>query len=560
MNFNGFTKQTLVNGFDALDSDNAKQNNYAWSMVQMDEYIYVGTARNIPYSIFSNQVLGDIPIPEILIPQNVDYRGEIWRFKADGSMPWERVYKAPAEPLSIGFRFMVLYTTPLGEKALYAGVLTLSPELIIIKSTDGLNWYPLVSGIQGYSTRAMVEHQGILFMGALPLTGLGKAQLFSSSDPESDGWQEIDLTGDPDKNPRGNIDLLLSFNDRLYVGTALPTGFEVWRTNGTLPVKDDWTLVVDAGAGDARNEHPWSWGVFKDYIYLGTAVEAAVLSLNPEQRIVPPKGFDLIRIDHNDNWELIVGGPPAVPTTPATGARELPLSGFLSGFGNISNAYCWQIQAQGNELYLGTFSWSIMIPVFLPLLPQILEKLIPADKQVYLEVLWAILESMLPSGSEPVDNESGSRLEKLAERILKLGKPLLGFDLWKTNDGVHWVPVTLNGLGNNYNYGVRKLFLSDNASLYLGTANPFEGCEVWQKRYRRPMWAEPWPPTSYPGQTPNSPSALDTLTAENPNLKTYLYIRRMLMAAYQQQQEILNGDLTIQEKLDVLRRLRITAV
>jgi len=48
------------------------------------------------------------------------------------------------------------------------------------------------------------------------------------------------------------------------------------------------------------------------------------MSLNPNQQIVPPKGFDVIRVDRNDRWELIVGGIPVVPTNPTTGKRGFP--------------------------------------------------------------------------------------------------------------------------------------------------------------------------------------------------------------------------------------------
>ena len=354
---NLFRKITPVNGFDKSNPDNAMQNNYAWSMAEMGDYLYVGTARNIPYSIISNQLFGDIPVPEVLQPKNVDMSGEIWRYRKSGAGTWQRVYKAPPEPMNIGFRFMINYTTPGGETALYAGALTpLSPDLLILKSTDGLNWIPLDSGITGFSTRYMIEHQGLLYMGALPLLGQGITQLYRSNDPENEGWELIDVSGDPGKNPRGNVDLLLSFNNRLYVGTALATGFELWRTIGPTPKKDNWKLVVDKGAGDARNEHPWALGVFNDYIYIGTAIEAAIHSLNPEQPLVPPKGFDVVRVDQDDHWELIVGGIPVVPTQPTTGKRGFPLSGYPSGFGNISNACCWQIQAHGDELYPGTFS------------------------------------------------------------------------------------------------------------------------------------------------------------------------------------------------------------
>ncbi len=483
-----FAKITPVSGFDVSNLDNARQNNYVWSMAEMGDYLYVGTGRNIFYSIATSGLVGDIPVPPVLSPINVDMGGEIWRFHKSGAGGWQKVYKAPPEPMNIGFRYMVRYTTPGGETALYAGALTpLSPDLLILKSTDGINWFPLDSKILGYSTRYMVEHRGKLYMGALPLVRMGEFRLYCSSDPEGDGWELVDVSGEPGKNPRGNIDLLLSYNNRLYVGTGLPTGFDLWRTRGVVPERDNWKLVVDKGAGDARNEHPWSLGVFKNHIYIGTAIEAAVFSLNPDAPMVPPKGFDVIRVNRNDKWELIVGGTPVIPTQPVTGARGRPLSGYPSGFGDASNAYCWQIQEHGNELYLGTFSWSVLIPPYIPLLPQILSKVLESFEgqdqlKGFLDVLADYLKSVNkvdPFLNDLIKNQLSG---VVASYIQSIGHRIMGFDLWKTGDGKHWVPVSLNGLGNPYNYGVRILFVTDEGKLYLGTANPFQGCEVWEKQ------------------------------------------------------------------------------
>src|SRR5262249_15379255 len=45
-------------------------------------------------------------------------------------------------------------------------------------------------------------------------------------------------------------------------------------------------------------------------------------------------------------------------------------------------------------------------------------------------------------------------------------------ELWRTSDGNHWTPVTRNGFGNPYNWGIRSL-LSTPHGLFVGTANPF---------------------------------------------------------------------------------------
>ena len=38
----------------------------------------------------------------------------------------------------------------------------------------------------------------------------------------------------------------------------------------------------------------------------------------------------------------------------------------------------------------------------------------------------------------------------------------------------------MNGFANKYNYGGRTLFVDSSNTLYIGTANPFQGCEVWK--------------------------------------------------------------------------------
>ncbi len=475
-----FKKITPFNGFDSDNPDNAKQNNYAWSMAEMGDFLYVGTGRNIFYTVLKSGFFGDIPVPPVFLPQVLDMNAEIWRFKKEGTQGWERVYKAPPELGITGFRFMILYTTPTGETALYAGGATLSPGLIILKSTDGENWIPLNTEIAGTSTRAMVIHEEKLYMAVLLETTTiePKTLIYVSTDPERKGWELINMNGDPDKNPRGSAVTMLSFNEHLYVGTALPGGFELWRTKGTSPQKDNWKLVVDKGAGDALNEIPLTLGVFKDNIYIGATL-FGTRSLNPNITFLPPKGFDLIRVDRNDRWHLVVGGLPITPTEPLTGNRGLSI--YPSGFNTITNAYCWQIQAQGNELYLGTFDWSVTIPPFQPLLPDIIQKILPINVNNYLlsSIIYfqAILNINPFFWMFPIEQILGIVLGTFLSNV----QMTFGFDLWKSTDGVNWIPVTINGLDNPFNYGARNLFLSSNGKLYLGTANPFRGCEVWVK-------------------------------------------------------------------------------
>ncbi|MBQ6153163.1 MAG: dockerin type I repeat-containing protein [Ruminococcus sp.] len=53
-----------------------------------------------------------------------------------------------------------------------------------------------------------------------------------------------------------------------------------------------------------------------------------------------------------------------------------------------------------------------------------------------------------------------------------------GFEIFKTADGENFEPVTINGFGDKYNYGARTLLSTDNG-LYIGTANPFYGTQLF---------------------------------------------------------------------------------
>ena len=54
-----------------------------------------------------------------------------------------------------------------------------------------------------------------------------------------------------------------------------------------------------------------------------------------------------------------------------------------------------------------------------------------------------------------------------------------GFDLYVSEDGMNFYPVTVNGFGDPANYGGRVMVSSDHG-LYVTTANPFHGGQAWR--------------------------------------------------------------------------------
>ncbi|MBO7663665.1 MAG: LPXTG cell wall anchor domain-containing protein [Clostridia bacterium] len=56
-----------------------------------------------------------------------------------------------------------------------------------------------------------------------------------------------------------------------------------------------------------------------------------------------------------------------------------------------------------------------------------------------------------------------------------------GFDILVTDDGTDWKKITGDGLRDRYNYGARTFTLF-NGELYVGTANPYYGAQLWKLR------------------------------------------------------------------------------
>lgn len=457
----GFSKITPVNGFDRENPDNARQNNYAWSMAEFGDYIYVGTGRNIVYSFLASGAIGNIKIPEYFTPKKVDMSAEIWRYRKNGCGQWERVYKAPKNSGIMGFRFMIPFTDKRGQAALYVGCFSSLPQIILLRTVDGELWESIDTKITtGNSTRSMIVHGNKLYMSVVSETGeVTSSLIYSNSDPKKDPWILETPKGEEGKNPRGQVVIMSSYNNHIYAATARTGGFEVWRTIGSSPEINKWKLVVDKGAGDALNENPLTMGIFRGYLYVGTA--SFIFSFTGSSQYGTPKPFDLIRLDYNDKWELVIGGTALKPTNPTTGIRDKAISGYRSGFGVLTNNYCWQLQEYNGELYLGTFDSSVLIPL--------------------------IYETLLLNKEEALKKYDSTILRFLIFNpliitlfILLISKGF-GFDLYKSSDGVHFKKLSDNGLDNPANYGVRMFLKATNGRLYLGTANPFEGCEIWVK-------------------------------------------------------------------------------
>jgi hypothetical protein len=498
-------------------------NSYSWSVLPFKGDLYVGTNRHHLHSMLEALTLmPGSPIspamlpPELLpdppsstawfTPQWADaFQGEIWRYTKENK--WERVHQSGVHPItlpypqgSVGFAPVAYGYRALAEFKgfLYAcGIGTFMPPVptnTILRSANGNpgTWED-VSGIIKATTniRAITEWNGKLYVaasvnaGLIPGMGAG-AVVFASEDPATQGWTPVSIPGFGGDN--SEIYYLTVFNNHLYASTVnLVSGFEVWKTDGTSDGNGRyvWTRVIKNGFGDTWNQYGMTMAAFGDHLYLGTAVGIGMVMKN--NQVVGTRPIEIIRIDKDNNAELIVGAKEASDPIDGGPNPRIPLSGMGAGFGNPFNVYAWNMNVYKDCLYVGTFDLSTFVIGVLEKNPDLIRFFIsiyaPDDLDFPEDIVDAIINS------------------RFTPEVLELMKELFGGgDLWKSCDGVHWLPVTLNGFGNHLNYGIREVVPvqkdGEDLALAVGTANPFTGrpnggCEVWLEAFKDETgWAD----------------------------------------------------------------------
>lgn len=450
-----------------------RQNSFAWSMAWFKGKLYIGTNRNflcvenatLDY-YFGPGFYSTKPIPEVDCPANrydLDLRAEIWQFTPE-TQGWKRVFQSPeTTPLppnrlgsdgkdvtarDIGFRNMGVY-----QDALYVGGVT-SNEYIpenrktnpprILRSTDGETFEPLMTPLEikinsatvgeewaiGY--RAMAVYDDRLFVtagGGL----LGDGVVLEVLNPSTTA-----PTTFVQRSPNTlQIYEMEPFDGELYVGvgdTKNNQGYSVHKMEAQPDGQFTLTPVVTGGAGRGNDvTSVVSMHVYKGRLYVGSN----------GWYTRPPPPSELIRINPDDSWDLVVGLPRLYWEDLSF---KYPISGEGDGFGNQFNAHFWRMQCtpspachsfndlRDQPLYLGTndFSWA---------------------------------------------------LRSVPDLGLLLS-PGYGFDAFGTCDGQYWWNMTSNAFGDGkYNFGLRTMAWGSGASgsgHFMGSANHAEGTSVWE--------------------------------------------------------------------------------
>ncbi len=454
----------VFEGYEGLTDgiDDTRENSYAWAMEVFDGYLWVGTNRNIFGTMFA---MGGMPtlggMPEE-IPPITDMRPGIYRMDLS-TEGWETFYvpvdmTAGMGPvpmgMDLGYRMMKTYDTENPEPVLYVGSLGYTTSLIAIDGEGEMNRVFTMTGQRLLSIRGIAEHEGNLFWATEDTSGgsmKATPALWYDNDPlgaflENPGVEYAKiLVPEEWLGERGTEVLdMVSYNGALYV-FFLPyeddEGF--WCGKLTLNGEDyEWDLIV--GDQNLGAVYPAGMGsrfnggavpiVFKNKVYVGTMDGAAFRLMNGISQPEPgdltmggTHGMQIYRFNKADKWEHVM---------PKHNVRDEKTLDVMNGFENPYNKYIWRFGIQGNRLYAGTFD--------------------------------------IGTGTQVISTAFGMDPPELPTPP--------GFDLYWTIDGEKWRVVSSDGFGDQYNYGTRA-FVTDPATdtLYMGTANPFYGCQIWKK-------------------------------------------------------------------------------
>jgi ubiquinone/menaquinone biosynthesis C-methylase UbiE len=429
------------------------RNSYSHVMEWFKGKLYVGTTRDTlcllrrprknppPEMEFWPVKCPDPEVPELLRAQILCYD--------PGENRWDLLYKSPIVTFEgnevareVGFRGMTVYQGHNdSEPCLYVGSVSPVGVCNILRSTDGVNFEKAQNPMDAPSVRSLVPYKGKLYTSLIGKRDChpnesGQAEILETDEPFTGKWRVV---SEPGLGDPGNSSLfeMAEFNGFLYVVTLNPTsGFQLWKTDaeGTHPYR--WQKVLTAGAYRGfLNSGGACLAVFAGCLYLGTGISGGGYDRINK---IGPAAAELIRIYPNDTWDLVVGAPRITPD-----GVKMPLSGMLPGFDNLLNGYMWRMCVYEGWLYVGTLNAAVLLQ-FRP------RSLNEPDKEKI-----DLFTKLLPTRN----------IERFIDHYG-------GGHLWRTKDGERFYPVTRNGFGTPYNFGIRQM-ISSPYGLFVGTANPF---------------------------------------------------------------------------------------
>ena len=504
-------------GVNLENGDGDRSQNYSWGSIGYGDYMYIGTCYDSWISTFElmKNCLGrDYDDDVLMNALDTMYHGDFCTGEEDGGDAKGILLKINVKTGEVKI-LMSMDTT--GTNCIFRNAVEFKDKLYFCGSVNSIpciyqvdpktdeckQVYAGMTIEEYYSAfqdgicvgiRGMCVYDDKLIISCINTDG---AVICESETPENqDSFKVIakneDLFNYPayhycDSIYGGSIFDMKQFGGKLYIAICTGTpenrtdentmqSFAVVRGERNNNGEWVWTSVI----GDTENDNAkYTFGIdpertrsgaatlmpFGDYLYIGEyndeeiAIERMLfdnnfdfMNANFEQSV------NLYRMDKNENIELVVGDADDMFPNGS-------LSGIGSGFGRNENQYIWKMEVYDGKLYVGTFDTSS----FLEPLNEFANDETATDE-------WKASVAYYASQLCKTYNGFPDGALQCAE-YLKEAEP--GFDFYVTEDGVNFQTITVDGFGDPYNHGLRAFGIT-NEGLYIGTANPFYGTQVWK--------------------------------------------------------------------------------
>jgi hypothetical protein len=286
------------------------------------------------------------------------------------------------------------------------------------------------------SVSTLHEYKGQLYAGTYNWTVGGSVWRYSGGK----NWQQVAMPGVISSPLNPAITSMLVFQDHLYAATGWGTNLaQVWRFDGTT-----WVKVLEAPLNGFT-----ALAVFKDQIYVGASVGA-------ESGI----GAQILRSDSGDlnSWTTVVSaGNGDVTSYGITNLVVFNSHVYAAVANDVKGVQVWRSDSGDLD------TWSVVMGNgFGSSLNSD-----PGSFTVYNDHLYLGVRNGPIFITQPAQSGGGQ--------------------LYRTQDGNTWTPVTLNGFGDPQNVKIEGM-IAHQQVLYAFTSNPFHGMEVWASEDSGATW------------------------------------------------------------------------
>jgi hypothetical protein len=458
---------------------------YVWGLAKSGQTLWFGTAPNVLCLVLGGYLGQTTPMqtpsfvcefgqskyaqPPYSLPASVgDWRpSRIYSYNLDTKVLVDRTVPDPRLTMTMGLRSAMA----IGKVTILAGPGLKSGVNLFAFNTETGAYLGSANLPQYSNIRKWVQVGGAYYTGVRNSTGGGSVLRWKGNGDTLQNLFDFEVVG----TLQSEAAELAEHQGRLFVTTWPETTVKPVRQAslymspvmpaGGLTAADaaNWTQVWQASDYEPDPVTAATYGggalaSFGGYLYWGTMhvpfmsalahlqvygqpadeTEAIVAILGSNRAITIFRGQNFGQA--NQKIELAYGMANLPSYTPGTGWEIVPnkmgaapLFG-LSGFGNFYNNYTWTMAVYRDQLFVGTMDWSYLLA---DTLPYIVEYLTGQPFTVTIP---------FPLGT-------------------------YGADLWRfAGPQRQAVPVSLFGVGNQANYGIRNMLAAD--ALYLGMANP----------------------------------------------------------------------------------------